>query len=213
VSAIPFVTPRIAWRHPEWWALAIAACAWMAMLQPHAHHSHGAFALWVLMTLAMMVPMVVLPMRTAAERSLWRRRHRAIAGFLIGYLACWAIVGILIARIELRFGAAIAFAIAAAWQLTPQKRRALTACHRTMPLAPRGWRADRDCIRYGLRIGARCVISCWALMLACVLTGHALLATRFVTTILLYERDTRRPHHLAISAALLAASVVTLATG
>lgn len=205
--------PRIAWRHPEWWALAISAAAWLAILQPHAHHRLGAFTMWTLMTLAMMLPAVVHPMRTAAERSLWRRRQRAIAGFLVGYLACWLLMGIVVMHIDVRFGAAIAFALAGAWQLTRQKRIALTACHRTMPLAPRGWRADRDCMRYGWSIGTRCVASCGLMMIACALSGHALVATAFVTAILWIERYTRRPDHRAIGAALFVASGVCLWLG
>jgi hypothetical protein len=46
---------------------------------------------------------------------------------------------------------------AAGWQLTPGKRRALYACHRAAPLAAAGWRADRDCVSYGLSIGSSCV--------------------------------------------------------
>lgn len=215
MSVIPFAAPRIAWRHPEWWALAISACAWLALLQPHAHHLHGGFTLWVLMTLAMMLPVVVFPIRTAAERSLWRRRHRAIAGFLIGYLAMWCLAGVVVALFDIhgRIAGGVAFAVAGAWQLTRWKRLALNACHRTMPLAPSGWRADRDCVRYGWRTGTRCVISCWALMLACALTGHALLATAFVMAVMLIERYTWRPDHRVLSAAIFAASLVSFAIG
>ena len=36
---------------------------------------------WMLMIVAMMVPLLIGPIRTTATRSLWRRRHRAIAAF------------------------------------------------------------------------------------------------------------------------------------
>jgi len=35
-----------------------------------------------------------------------------------------------------------------------------------MSLRPRGWRADLDCLRYGMLHGRACVMSCWAMMLA-----------------------------------------------
>ena len=110
----------------------------------------------MLMTVAMMLPMVAEHVRLTAERSLWRRRHRAMAGFVTGYLGLWALGGVVVALLPLHPSgrtAAIAFAIAGVWQLTPWKRRGLVGCHRTMPLAPRGWRADADCVRFGWRVG------------------------------------------------------------
>lgn len=202
---------RLAWRHPEWWALALSAGAWALMLRPHAHHIDGPLTHWLLMTIGMMLPMVVMPMRAAAERSLWSRRHRAITGFLVGYLACWLAIGVATSMVSVRHELAggIAFAVAGAWQLTRRKRMALTGCHRVMPLAPRGWRADRDCVLFGAHIGTRCVISCWALMLACFFSGHALLAMAGITAVCLIERYTRRPDHRLLSAGLFAAAVIS----
>jgi predicted metal-binding membrane protein len=192
------------WRHPEWWALALSLGAWVLLVGEGAHRH---FAAWSLMVVAMMVPLVVGPIRTTAARSLWRRRHRAIAIFLAGYLILWLAAGagffLLLSVLGVNAGSpsplliASAFALALGWQLAPAKRRALNACHRTMPLAPRGSRADRDCFRYGLRIGAYCLMSCWALMLACLITGHATPALAVITLVLTAERywrlDLSRP--------------------
>src|SRR6476620_12211696 len=102
---------RFGWRHPEWWTLGLSALAWVSLLSDepakghHQHHYyHGASMLnvsmllrelwlWVLMIVAMMLPLLVTPVRVVAARSLWRRRHRAIASFLVGYLATWLVVG------------------------------------------------------------------------------------------------------------------------
>jgi predicted metal-binding membrane protein len=207
---------RLAWRHPEWWALALSAGAWVLLLRGHAHaHAYGDLLQgWMVMSVAMMLPMVAEPMRLAAERSFWHRRHRAIAGFLAGYLGCWALIGVFVSFVHVplssqNWGAAIAFAVAGAWQLTRWKRRALNGCHRSMPLAPRGWRADRDCIRFGAMIGTRCIVSCWALMLACFFSGHAIVATLLVTGVGFVERYTRRrPDQRLLSGVLFAASVI-----
>ncbi len=51
-------------------------------------------AAWMLMVVAMMFPLVIGSVRTVAARSLWRRRHRAIAGFLTGYAGAWFLVGL-----------------------------------------------------------------------------------------------------------------------
>lgn len=199
---------RLAWRHPEWWTLVLSAGAWISMFRPHAHHAHPLTS-WLVMTLAMMLPMVVDPVRTTAERSLWRRRHRAMALFLFSYVGCWMLAGLAASFITIShpFAPAIAFSLAGAWQLTRFKRLSLVACHRTRPLAPRGWRADRDCLLYGATIARSCVTSCWALMLACSLAGHSLPATLFVTAIALTERYTARPDQRLLSAALFGAAL------
>lgn len=179
----------------------------------------GAFA-WLLMVAAMMFPLVADAVRTTAARSLWARRHRAIGMFLIGYVAPWLIAGsaILVLAVlaaSLRpslswLWVAAAFAGAAIWQLTPVKMRALRACHRTMPLAPRGWRADRDCVRYGWTIGGRCVVSCWAMMLACVLAGHSLPAMLCVSAVAAAERNVLRADRRVTAAVLVACGLAAM---
>jgi predicted metal-binding membrane protein len=202
---------RSTWRHPEWWSLALCAGAWTWLLRGHAHaHTFSAqLTNWLVMTLAMMLPMVIVPIRTTARRSLWHRRDRAIAAFLLGYLGCWTVAGIAVSFLHVTHPLAgtIGFAVAGAWQLTRWKRIALAGCHRTEPLAPRGWRADRDCMRYGVLIGVNCVLSCWALMLACFLSGHTLLATLIATAIALAERYTIRPDQRLLACALFAAAL------
>jgi predicted metal-binding membrane protein len=201
---------RLAWRYPEWWALALSAAAWASMFQKHAHH-RAPMLQWVVMTAAMMFPMIAGSLRIAAERSLWRRRHRAIAVFLIGYVVCWLAFGMALvllgvpARPEFAIGA---LAIAGIWQLTRAKRLALAGCHFTMPLAPKGWRADRDCLAYGWKTGTRCVISCWAIMLACFATGHSLIAMGGLTAICAIERYTYRPSQLLLGGTLIAAAII-----
>jgi predicted metal-binding membrane protein len=156
------------------------------------------------MSVAMMVPLVAESMRSAAARSLWARRHRAIAGFLGGYLSVWFIAGLIISGALFEIGGvlqshsmaatAAGFGLAAAWQLTPAKRRGLWSCHRSIPMAPEGWRADRDAIRFGWMIGGGCVVSCWALMTACAAASHSLPAMLFATGVGVAERRQFRPN-------------------
>jgi hypothetical protein len=134
----------------------------------------------MLMVAAMMVPFNLDALRYAAFRSLPERRHRAMAVFLLGYLVPWAVLGVaavvLCAQLWARgtWAAVGAFVVAAAWALTTVRKRAVVACHRRVPLAPSGWRADAACLRYGVLVGGACVGSCWATMLGCALAGHAL---------------------------------------
>ena len=173
------------WRHPEWWAVVLCGMAWTTMLLSrwrdggHAQHRAGfAQSGWILMVVAMMFPLILESVRTVAADSLWRRRHRAIAEFLAGYLGPWLALGV-VARLFQQSGArtdwaaALLFGIAALWQRTRFHQQALIACCQTLPLAPQGWRADFDCLRFGAVIGAACVATCWPLMLGCAFTGHS----------------------------------------
>ena len=215
MSASALAVTRLAWRHPQWWSLALAAGAWGWMIRNAGHHAHahGFTAVmtgWMVMTAAMMLPMVTDHVRLTAERSFWYRRNRAMAGFLLGYLGLWAIPGAALALVPFHPDgrtAAISFAIAGIWQLTPWKRRALVGCHRTIPLAPRGWRADADCIRFGWLTGTRCLQSCWALMLACAMSGHALLATAGLLAVGLAERYYVRDQRWLAGALFIAAAL------
>lgn len=187
------------WRYPEWWSVALSIGAWIALLSlprhPPSHQSTAAnLVLWLLMVAAMMFPLVIAQVRQAAFHSLWSRRHRAVGLFLTGYVGPWIAFGalvILIRRelpIDARAAAIVAILIAAAWQLTPSKRRALSNCHRIMPLAPRGWPANRDCVSFGWRIGAACVGACWALMLVCAVSDHSMLAMCAATMVAIDDR-------------------------
>jgi predicted metal-binding membrane protein len=211
---------RLAWRHPEWWTIALSAGAWLTIVGAR----HGSLIVSsVLMIVAMMFPMVLSSVRTVAARSLWRRRHRAILQFLVGYMAPWVlfslaaslVIAVLQAQLEtttLGFHSAqvtaFGFGAAVLWQLTPLKRRALFGCHRTIPIAPNGWRADRDCFRSGWIVGRSCVASCWVLMLACMLSEHSLPAMLCATVIGLIERTQFRPNQRLLCSALLLLAVV-----
>lgn len=157
-----------------------------------------ALAHWLLMIGAMMLPMAAMAVRHVAFRSFRRRRARAMAGFLLGYASVWLaaaplyLAGAIVAH--LAFGGSVlvplgaALAIAAAWQATTAKRRALRQCHRTVPLAPSGWRADRACLAFGLAHGRSCLVSCWALMLVPAAAGHHPVPMLLVSLLALFER-------------------------
>jgi hypothetical protein len=87
--------------------------------------------------------------------------------------------------------------------LVPVRMRALVYCHLTVPLAPLGWKADRDCLWYGIRIGVSCVATCYFLMLACTFTGHNPIAMLGGTTLGLIERRSFRPPTWRIFAGMI----------
>jgi len=232
-------------RNPQWWALLLSACAWitlpaiahpaheMSSMSGSEHVSHAltprwsdAFN-WIAMTTAMMLPLTASSVQTVAIRSLWNRRHRAIAFFLLAYVTCWVIAGLFLNaafRATLHTAVStivllpITLGIAAVWELTSLKELALRRCHRTEPLAPVGWRADWSCIRFGFRQGSACIVSCWALMLVPLAIQHSLASMAGVELIALTGRcrADRKPHMIAaglLAGAMLAVLVKVRAQG
>jgi hypothetical protein len=218
------------WSHPEWWSVALCGSAWAIMLL-HAwqYAGHGIyhrmsfpqeFEYWTLMAMAMMVPFSREAVRLTAARSLWARRRRAIGGFLAGFLAPWLLLGIAVAGLR-QFpwthtyaAPALVFLAAALWQRTSIHGRAFIACYRTQPLAPLGWQADRDCLRFGGSLGIAWIKSCWPLMLACAFAGHNLIAMAGGMAVGAAEHWSFRPRTrvMLIATLLLASYYAALAT-
>jgi predicted metal-binding membrane protein len=199
----------------------LAGATSLSLATQHGDHSLGAgssfptrlpeYIAWVLMVVAMMFPPMAGNLKVVADRSRWARRDVALGEFLFGFLAIWAICGLgvialerglprLLSMSEVWLGPA-GFGVAAAWQLSTSRRRMVRACHLTVPLPPCGWRADARCITYGMSIGMRCVASCWAVMLACHLSGHAIVPLSSAAYVAFAER-TGRVGSSALSAVL-----------
>jgi len=181
---------------------------------------------WVLMSVAMMGPAALAGVRHTGLNSLRWRRGRAMAGFAAAYLAVWAIFGAVaitivgaLPDITGTVALATALTLAAAWQLTPLKRRWLRDCHRSVPLPPHGWKAELGALRFGLRNGLSCLGSCWCLMLVMVVApANHLLWMVALTVVVTAERLVERPRYvtrMAAAALAIAAVVVglTLAIG
>lgn len=128
---------------------------------------------WLLMIIAMMMPLLILPIMYIYDSSLVRRRLRSIYLFLLAYLAMWMVMGLfasgLVAALSenhpgwLPFG--VGLSIAVVWQLSPIKQRCLNRCHTFPSLAAFGPRADAAAVGFGLRHAAWCMGSCWSLMI------------------------------------------------
>jgi predicted metal-binding membrane protein len=198
-------------RHPE---LAAAA---------HEHHHAGpaapatqaqgagygsgglpaALAGWTLMSVAMMMPVALPAVRHVGLNSLRQRRQWAMFVFLVVFIGAWAAFGILALgwqRLTLRAigidtGLLLTgtLLVAAGWQLTRVKRRALLACRRTVPLPPIGRRADAGCARFALRQSRRCMASCWALMAVMVAVQQAAVVWMLSLTALMAAEELTRP--------------------
>lgn len=158
----------------------------------------GAFLLgWLLMTVAMMLPGSLPALnRPQPDRSLATPEGRLPRGrtaglIVLGYLAPWALFGLLFylgdsalhrmaAPGEPLAGAAGMIApgmvlVAGLYQLTPFKRIAMEG-HRFSHALARAGGAETEsgagALRQGLMLGLACVGSCWAMMLLMAAVGH-----------------------------------------
>jgi Predicted metal-binding integral membrane protein (DUF2182) len=181
------------------------------------------FAMFALMVLVMMVPLSVAAIRITASRSLWRRRQRSVAFYLGGFVLTWAVVGAVLVAILSALAqehwleptpglAAGAFTIAALWQLTAPKRRALSAHHRTRPLRPDGLGAAYDCVSYGGAGGLQCVLSCGPMMIAMALDMTSLVVIPIVSLVAFAERYSFRPPKRTTAAVLAALAMAVAAS-
>lgn len=225
--------------HPEWWSLALSSGAWLALLVHGAaagtdtlclvgpNHAGAISSAWrsgmlgamllgcTLMVVAM-VPVLAVPVvRHVSVRTFPGRRARAVALFLSGSLGVWLLAGVTtvmgLTWLALpRWAAAAALAVAALWQLAPAKRWALLRCHRTVPLAPSGWRADRHCFFFGVSNGLGCIASCWAMMLAAMIAGHDPIMAVCIQGVALAERQSRQPWVQGSALVLLACGAMAL---
>lgn len=172
--------------------LAIGHTAWAPLMHhgPAAggggHAAHAAPALasaawlvgWCLMVVAMMLPAAVPLVRDVAGTgpAPGAARQRAFAS--AGYLGVWgasglAVLGVLALAVDAPAG--VVLAAVGLHQLSPLKRRALTACRSHARLLPPGWAGGPDpsgvALRAGVSHGLASVACCGPLMLAVTLVA------------------------------------------
>jgi predicted metal-binding membrane protein len=161
---------------------------------------------WALMLAAMMLPLLVAPLRHVRERSLARRRARAMLLFILGYFAVWMAAGMVLQVAALvalwtvplpSMWLGLALAAAMLWQVSPAKQWCLNRCHRRPQLAAFEPEADRSAVYFGLTSGASCVGACWALMLVMLLAGKEQLPVMIAITLLLLSERLESPAPLA----------------
>lgn len=153
---------------------------WPAALQAELalNPLHRILAGWFLMLLAMMPPLLAMPLMHVWHSSLARRRMRASALFLFGYCALWMAAGpvLWVLGLLLQFTLGqnvfiVTLLIALVWSASPWHRAALNRAHQPQRIGLFGWPADKDCLTFGMRHGLFCIVSCWAWMLVPLVSG------------------------------------------
>jgi len=134
--------------------------------------------LWVLMLVAMMLPLAVPGIRYVARMVPRRGRLAATTTFAAAYVAAWLPGMVLAVGVHVltppRWPVVTgAFLLAASWELTPVKRTALLRCHRRRVVRARQPGRLRTSAAFGFRRGGWCVVSCGPAMLALMVAQHA----------------------------------------
>ena len=191
--------------------LAIGAAAWLALAVLPAGTAHGSTHAvhWtpaqlvvqaVLMFAAMMVPLSGAPVRHVRDRSLARRRRRAVALFAASYALPWIAATLALLMLARRIVAAdsavvlaLAVLAAAVCQSSPRKQHCLNRCHGHPALAAFGGRADLDVLRFGFSHAWWCIGSCAALMLLPMLFTRGHLAVMAGATLWLAGERLEKP--------------------
>lgn len=224
---IPRKLLRIGARHPEWWILLVSASAWAwIFFAPRTDHdtSNGIVAATLAigtMVTAMMLPLCIGHARALARSAPRRDRQRRAVAFVSGYLALWVMAMAVLHVIwsvsaslaEPVTAAGIVVVTAALWEMAPVKRRLEHACAAAPPVARPGWGAGLTCGMKGMRVGTRCVGSCWALMVACAALAHSFWAMAILFAVQLSGRYLQRIPPFVAAAAVVAAWFVAIGSG
>ncbi len=198
--ASPPVSPAawrlLIWRQPQWvWAL-LCLSAWTVLMTAGHEDLAQPAGRWLVMVTAMMLPPALPAIRHVALTSRWRRRHGNSALFAFGFLAVWTIVGAAAWPVTLlggpsRWSVSAACLVAAAWEMTPAKKRYLRQCRSADVVAPDGLRATWGSIRFGVRRGLDSVGAGWAIMLPMVVAGHGRICLMAVLATIMAAEETR----------------------
>ena len=127
-----------------------------------------------LMTVVMMGPALLPGATHVAANSFYWRKKRAVTYYCFSYLACWTVASWTTMAFIMNLRAFLTsyqiaglfFAGASIWQISEAKRISLAKCHKSIPLVPRGFKADLSCIAFGSTNGWACLMSCWPFMSA-----------------------------------------------
>jgi predicted metal-binding membrane protein len=136
-----------------------------------------------------------------ATNTFRRSRSSAVAIFVAVYVLLWLSCGLpatlllgVVRGLPSGVLPAASLLVAACYELTPLKRRAVNRCHRGEALPPTGAGRVAGVARFGWRNASGCIASCWPAMLAAsVLPVAQPVAMAGFTLAMTYERLTRRP--------------------
>ena len=169
---------------------------------------------WVLMVLAMMLPLTTPNLAQIHARSFVEHRVSTVTSFAFGYVATWVALGGVVIPLAFFLRSIEAsiqhfsvlplmillalFAIRSKW-----RRRALRQCHVTHPLRQSGWTFNPEAFSFAVRYAAKCALICLPIMTLLIATGAGPVWMFVAMVALMSERlahDPDRDHSLALIA-------------
>lgn len=181
---------------PQAWFAADSPVSSLLLLNPPGQILAG----WIVMSLAMMLPMAIGQIDHLADRT-GAGRPVGQAVFIISYFGLWLAGCALLASIILIFRmifqipggltVALGAATAAVWQESAIKASVLRRCHSQPPIRWSGVGLLIDSTRFGAKTGLWCFIGCWPWMLLCMIAPYGLLTMALISPFLWYERFAR----------------------
>lgn len=206
------------------------ASRWMMTPSWDAAHLFLLWTMWAVMMIGMMLPSAaptILIYGLAVRRRQGSDATRLIYALAAGYVATWALFGVLATALQRVLGelvllspmmeptspaiGAALLVVAGVYQLTPLKQACLAACQSPLGFLLSRWRdGSRGAFRMGLDHGLYCLGCCWALMLLLFVGGVMNLAViAALTAFVVFEKLGLFGRHGArISGVLLLASGV-----
>ncbi len=180
---------------PAGWQ-AIGADYLASLCRPTASDAgYGAiFAMWALMSLAMMAPTAFPALRTFSDlRHSGAATSASFLSLFAGYLTVWIGFSVIAALLQVALAAqgvldpwgrstltvfnAFLLALAGTYQFSALKAACLRSCQSPMVFFMGKWRdGNAGAFRMGLDLGAVCLGCCWALMLLAFVAGTMNLA-------------------------------------
>lgn len=149
-------------------SLCEPAIAWRAALD------------WGLMVIAMMTPLISMPLAYVRRSSAPEAQPGAVAAFLLSYLGCWwgaaaifvlallVLASITPSATTLR----LAFALSLTWSASPWAQAARNRCHRTVRIGGLPPQVYWDAAGQGVQTASGCILACWPWMLVPMLAHH-----------------------------------------
>jgi predicted metal-binding membrane protein len=218
-----------------WFDRSLDGAIWRSLCAARADTSGAAVvvAMWLLMTLAMMLPTVI-PMLAAHREIVLAGRRQAnwtpTALFTLGYAIVWLVFASVAAVMQLALSgtlieaegivrsgwlAAMLLGIAGLYQFSALKAQCLSQCRSPMLYLLGRWRAGFiGALQMGLHHGATCLGCCWALMLLAFVGGTMNLAWMGLAMLLMIVEklpDVGRRLTMPLGIALMAAALLAVA--
>ena len=200
----------------EWWIGFASAGAWALLIflpHPHSHAGHvqgigGTLIATAAMVVAMMLPLTIPSIREGMRSTGHRDESRALAGFLVGYMAVWMVA---------MAAVTVAWTVAASWLGWPAAAGGTVIVAALWEAIAHGQhsaharRPGAGNVRTGGAIGLACVTRCWALMAVCVAFAHSLPVMLAIFTMQMAGRYGRRQIPGLAALAVLGIGVAALA--